>query len=61
MQDPIEFQRRRKVADALRLFGGVALGGVALLAGFSLWHLIRRGRLLRDRLGPPRPPGRDPS
>lgn len=32
----------------------LSLGGLLILTALVLWHLIRRGRLLRDRLGPPR-------
>lgn len=32
----------------------VALVSVAMLGALVVWHLLRRGRLIRDRLGPPR-------
>lgn len=47
--------RERKARQAAVLWGTLTLGGVGILALFVLWHLARRGRLLRDRLGPPRP------
>jgi hypothetical protein len=36
------------------LWGGLTLGGVAALGALVIWHLRRRGQLLRERLGPPR-------
>jgi hypothetical protein len=36
------------------LWGSLALGGIVTLGVFLLWHLLRRGRLLRDSLPPPR-------
>ena len=33
----------------------VELASVAGLGVLLMWHLARRGRLIRDRLGPPRP------
>jgi hypothetical protein len=32
----------------------MTLVGIVSLTGFVIWHLMRRGRLLRERLGPPR-------
>ncbi len=45
---------RRRIGRAVATWGGMTLSGVVLLTAFVLWHLVRRGRLLRDRLGPPR-------
>jgi hypothetical protein len=47
-------RRRRQVGHALRLWIGLTLGGVVVLAGLVIWHLVRRGRRMRERLGPPR-------
>jgi hypothetical protein len=47
--------RRAKKAEAALLWAAISLGGVVILAAFVLWHLSRRGRLIRDRLGPPAP------
>lgn len=47
-------EARRRVGEAARLWGELTLAGIAVLAALVLWHLKRRGRLLRDRLGPPR-------
>lgn len=55
--------RERRARQAVVLWGGMTLGGVGVVSAFVLWHLFRRGRLLRDRLGPPRGPalsGDDP-
>lgn len=46
--------RERRVRQAAVLWGGMTLGGVGVVSAFALWHLFRRGRRLRDRLGPPR-------
>lgn len=46
---------RRKIAKAATLWGGLVLTGTSLIAGLTIWHLIRRGRLLRDALDPPKP------
>lgn len=32
----------------------LVLGTTALLATLVIWHLIRRGRLIRERLAPPK-------
>ena len=46
--------RRKAAASAVRMWGGITLGSVVLLVALVLWHMIRRGRLLRDNLSPPR-------
>jgi hypothetical protein len=45
---------RRRVGRLVAIWGGVTLGGVTILAALLIWHLVRRGRLIRDRLGPPK-------
>lgn len=45
---------RRRMVDAVAWLMGTALVAMAALGGLLIWHLIRRGRLLRDRLDPPR-------
>lgn len=47
-------RRRARIAGAARLWGEVTLAAVSLLGALVIWHLVRRGRLLRDQLGPPR-------
>jgi hypothetical protein len=54
---PIDAEGRRRIRDATRMWGLSTLGGIAILAVLVIWHLVRRGRLLRDRLGPPRSVG----
>lgn len=46
--------RRRRVGEALRLWGATTLGGVVVLGALAIWHLKRRGRVVRERLGNPR-------
>jgi hypothetical protein len=45
---------RSRIRSAAYLWGTLTLSGVSILGGLTIWHLRRRGRLLRDRLGPPR-------
>jgi hypothetical protein len=33
---------------------GTVLVSLAAISALVVWHLVRRGRLLRDRIGPPR-------
>jgi hypothetical protein len=42
-------------AAAYLLWGLLTLGLIVFMAIIVVWHLVRRGRLLRDRLAPPRP------
>jgi hypothetical protein len=45
---------RRRLGDAVAQLLGTTLVALAAIGGLVIWHLVRRGRLLRDRLGPPR-------
>jgi hypothetical protein len=36
------------------MWAGVTLSSVIILAALAIWHLIRRGRLLRASLSPPK-------
>ena len=47
-------ERRRLAGRAAALWGGVVLGSTATLGALVVWHLVRRGRLIRDRQPPPR-------
>lgn len=47
-------ERRRRVGEALKLWGGLTLSGVVVLSALGIWHLRRRGWMVRERLGPPR-------
>lgn len=46
--------RRRAGRAAAATWMGLTLAAIVGLGGMVLWHLVRRGRLIRDRLGPPR-------
>jgi hypothetical protein len=45
---------RLRLGRLARLWGELTLGGILLITLLTLWHLRRRARLVRDRLGPPR-------
>jgi hypothetical protein len=47
-------QRLARKKEAVLLWAYLSLGGIVVLAIFILWHLARRGRLIRERLGAPR-------
>ena len=46
---------RKRIAQAAMLWGGMALTGIILVAVLTVWHLVRRGRVIRASLAPPRP------
>ena len=47
-------EARRRMGDAVADLLGTALVSLALIGGLVVWHLVRRGRLLRERSSPPR-------
>lgn len=47
-------ERRDRLGSAALLWGSLTLSGIAALSGLAIWHLIRRGRLLREGAVPPR-------
>ncbi len=47
-------EARRRLGRAVAGLLGTALVSMAALGALLVWHLVRRGRLLRERLGPPR-------
>jgi hypothetical protein len=47
-------EARRRLGRAVAGLLGTALVSMAALGALLIWHLVRRGRLLRERLGPPR-------
>lgn len=50
--------RRRRARQAFALWGELVLESIVLLTALIAWHLVRRGRLLRERLSnPPAEPG----
>ena len=46
---------RRRIGRAYAEFLAVVLVAIAALTALVLWHLARRGRAIRQRLGQPRP------
>src|SRR4051794_10177361 len=58
---------RPRVRRAVTSLLGVTVASIAVIGGLLLWHIARRGRLIRERLNPPRDvrlpdlgPARDP-
>ena len=45
---------RKRLGEAVAALLGTALVALAAIVGLLIWHLIRRGRIIRERLGPPR-------
>jgi hypothetical protein len=45
---------RRRVGRAAATWLALALASIVTLGSLVVWHLIRRGRLIREGLGPPR-------
>jgi hypothetical protein len=52
--DPATPEARRRVRRLAATWGTLALGSIVTLVVLIVWHLIRRGRLIRQGLGPPR-------
>lgn len=47
-------EARRRLGEAVAALLGTALVALAAIGGLVIWHLVRRGRIIRDRLGPPK-------
>jgi hypothetical protein len=47
-------EARRPVARAVASLLGVCVVSIGVIGTLVIWHLVRRGRLIRDQLGPPR-------
>jgi hypothetical protein len=47
-------EARTRLGRAVAALLGTALVALAAIGALVIWHLVRRGRLIRDRLGPPR-------
>jgi hypothetical protein len=47
-------EARRRLAEAVAGLLGTALVALAAIGGLVIWHLVRRGRIIRDRLDPPK-------
>lgn len=54
IESPARRIERRRIARAATLWGGVTLGGTSLVAALAIWHLVRRGRLIREAAEPPK-------
>ena len=55
---------RRKVARAVVSLLGVGIATIGVMGALMIWHLVRRGRLIREGLNPPRVvrlPGLEPT
>lgn len=47
-------RQRDRLAGAVASLLGVGLVALVAFGGLTVWHLIRRGRLIREGLSPPR-------
>lgn len=47
-------QARSRLGHAVAVLLGTTLIALAAIAALVIWHLVRRGRLIRERLNPPR-------
>jgi hypothetical protein len=45
---------RQRLAEAVAALLGTALVAFAAVGGLLIWHLVRRGRIIRNRLDPPK-------
>jgi hypothetical protein len=45
---------RHRVGRVVASLLGVGVVAIAAIGILAIWHLVRRGRLIRERLGPPR-------
>jgi hypothetical protein len=58
-------EARPRVGKAIAALLGAGLVTLTALGGLLIWHIMRRGRLIRERLNPPRivrplePPGHE--
>lgn len=51
---PLGPEDKTRVGRALAALLSVGLVSLSALGAFVVWHLVRRGRLIRESLGPPR-------
>ena len=47
-------EARPRLGRAIAVLGGTALVAFAAVGGLLIWHIMRRGRLIRERLSDPR-------
>jgi len=45
---------RRPLGRAVASLLGATVVSIGVIGALVVWHLIRRGRMIRERLGPPR-------
>ena len=45
---------RARIGGAAAALLGSGLVAIVVLGALAIWHLVRRGRLIRERLGSPR-------
>jgi len=46
---------RPRVSRAVASLLAASIAAIAVLGALIIWHLVRRGRLIREGLNPPRP------
>jgi hypothetical protein len=46
---------RHRVGRAVASLLGAAVVSIGVIGALTIWHLVRRGRLIREGLPPPRP------
>jgi hypothetical protein len=47
-------EARPRVTQAVARLLGVTIAAIGVIGVLVIWHLVRRGRLIRNRLRPPR-------
>jgi hypothetical protein len=47
-------EAKRRLARLTATWAALALGSIVTMTALIVWHLIRRGRLIREGLPPPR-------
>ncbi len=45
---------RKRLGEAVAALLGTTLVALGAIGGLLIWHLVRRARIIRERLGPPR-------
>lgn len=53
-RDDLKPEERDRIGRAVATLLGWGLVAIALLGLLGLWHLVRRGRMLRANLAPPK-------
>ena len=67
-RSPLLPQEKKRIGDAVVLWQLLTLLGVVVVSIFAIWHLKRRGAIVRSRIAPPvirsgvdQPPASPPS